>query len=69
TRHIPVHIISAAEVGELDVRNKGIVALQKPVSQEQLEIALVNIRETSQQRIRKLLVADRDAEQRKAVIA
>ncbi|MCI5167925.1 MAG: response regulator [Candidatus Electrothrix sp. GM3_4] len=70
TRHIPVHIISADEVAELAARNKGVVdALQKPVSQEQLEIAFVNIRETSQQHIRKLLVADRDAEQRKAVIS
>ncbi|CAK8724750.1 hypothetical protein KKHLCK_14880 [Candidatus Electrothrix laxa] len=68
TRHIPVHIISAAEVGEVDARNKGVVALQKPVSQEQLEISLVNIRETSQQRIRKLLVANRDVEQRKSAI-
>ncbi|MCI5137698.1 MAG: response regulator, partial [Candidatus Electrothrix sp. AR1] len=40
-----------------------------PVSQEQLEIALVNIREASQQRIRKLLVAGRDTEQRQSVIA
>ncbi|MCI5163834.1 MAG: response regulator, partial [Candidatus Electrothrix sp. AX5] len=70
TRHIPVHIISADEVGGLAARNKGVVdALQKPVSQEQLEIAFVNIRETSQQQIRKLLVADPDAEQRKAVIS
>ncbi|MCI5218873.1 MAG: response regulator [Candidatus Electrothrix sp. LOE2] len=69
TRHIPVHIISAAEVDEAAARNKGVVALQKPVSREQLEIALVNIRETSQRRIRKLLVADPDAEQRKAVIS
>ncbi|CAK8725682.1 hypothetical protein GMJAKD_17065 [Candidatus Electrothrix aarhusensis] len=70
TRHIPVHIISADEVGGLAARNKGVVdALQKPVSQEQLEIAFVNIRETSQQQISKLLVADPDAEQRKAVIS
>ncbi|MGB5687579.1 MAG: response regulator, partial [Candidatus Electrothrix sp.] len=63
------HIISAAEVGDVDARNKGVVALQKPISQEQLERALVNIRETSQQRIKKLLVADRDAEQRTSAIA
>ncbi|MDU9050227.1 MAG: response regulator [Candidatus Electrothrix sp. Rat3] len=69
TRHIPVHIISAAEVDEAAARNKGVVALQKPVSQEQLEIAFVNIRETSRQRIRKLLVADPDAEQRTSAIA
>ncbi|MCI5124175.1 MAG: response regulator, partial [Candidatus Electrothrix sp. AR5] len=69
TRHIPVHIISAADVCEVDARNKGVVALQKPVSQEQLEISLVNIREASQLRIRKLLVADRDAEQRMSAIA
>ncbi|XCN74073.1 MAG: response regulator [Candidatus Electrothrix aestuarii] len=70
TRHIPVHIISAAEVGERALRNKGAVdALQKPVCQEQLELALLNIQKNSQQHIRKLLVADPDAEQRKAVIA
>ncbi|MCI5188596.1 MAG: response regulator [Candidatus Electrothrix sp. AS4_5] len=69
-RHIPVHIISAAEVGEFDARDKGVIdTLQKPVSQEQLEAAFLNIRESSQQRIRKLLVADQDAEQRAAVIA
>ena len=69
-RHIPVHIISAAEIGEFDARDKGVIdTLQKPVSQEQLEAAFLNIRESSQQRIRKLLVADQDAEQREAVIA
>ncbi|MCI5120729.1 MAG: response regulator, partial [Candidatus Electrothrix sp. AUS4] len=69
-RHIPVHIISAAEVGERALRSKGAVdALQKPVCQEQLELALLNIRKNSQQHIRKLLVADQDAEQRKAVIS
>lgn len=69
TRHIPVHVVSVSEVAETTARNKGIVeALRKPVSLEQLEIALLNIRECSQEQIRKLLVADRDAEQRKAVI-
>jgi signal transduction histidine kinase/DNA-binding response OmpR family regulator/HAMP domain-containing protein len=68
-RHIPVHIISATEVGLFDARNKGVVdTLQKPVSLEQLEVAFLHIRETSQQGIRKLLVADQDAEQRKAII-
>ncbi|XOF33732.1 MAG: response regulator [Candidatus Electrothrix sp. YB6] len=69
TRHIPVHIISADEVGALDARRRGAVeALQKPVNKEQLEAALCNIEETAQQNIRALLVADRNAEQRKTVI-
>ncbi len=68
-RHIPVHIISAAEVGHFDARNKGVMdTLQKPVSLEQLEGAFLNIWKTSQQGVWKLLVADQDAEQREAII-
>ncbi|MCI5143750.1 MAG: response regulator, partial [Candidatus Electrothrix sp. ATG1] len=40
----------------------------KPVTQEQLEAAFLNIRKNSQQNIRRLLVADQNAEQRKQVV-
>jgi signal transduction histidine kinase/DNA-binding response OmpR family regulator/HAMP domain-containing protein len=68
-RHIPVHIISAADIGHFDARNKGVMdTLQKPVSLEQLEVAFLNIRENSRQAVRKLLVADQDAAQREAIV-
>ncbi|MCI5137841.1 MAG: response regulator, partial [Candidatus Electrothrix sp. AR1] len=68
TRHIPVHIMSAADVG-LDARRKGaMAALQKPVSREQLEHAFDNIKKTSNQRIKVLLVAAQDSVRRKSII-
>ncbi|CAK8725678.1 histidine kinase [Candidatus Electrothrix aarhusensis] len=69
TRHIPVHIMSIDDVG-LDARRKGAAtALQKPVSREQLERALDNIKRTSKQQVRTLLVAAQDSGRRKDIIA
>ncbi|WLE96596.1 MAG: response regulator [Candidatus Electrothrix communis] len=68
TRHIPVHIMSVDDAG-LDARRKGaLAALQKPVSREQLEHAFDNIKKTSNQQIRTLLVAAQDSERRKNII-
>ncbi|MCI5223374.1 MAG: response regulator, partial [Candidatus Electrothrix sp. AR4] len=68
TRHIPVHIMSIDDAG-IDARRKGAVeALQKPLTSEQLELALLNINGTLRQQIRTLLVAAQDAEQRENII-
>ena len=68
TRHIPVHIISADDAG-MDARRKGAVkALVKPVSMEKLEQAFLSINSSKDRRIRTLLVAECDAEQRKIIV-
>ncbi|CAK8724754.1 histidine kinase [Candidatus Electrothrix laxa] len=68
TRHIPVHIISVDDA-DLDARRKGAVAaLQKPLSREQLEHTFDNIKKTSKQQIRTLLVAAQNSERRKNII-
>ena len=69
TRHIPVHIMSVEDSG-FDARRQGAVAvLQKPVSREQLKYAFDDIKKTSNQQIRTLLVAAQDSGRRKKIIA
>ncbi|HVS01843.1 MAG TPA: HAMP domain-containing protein [Thermoanaerobaculia bacterium] len=68
TRHIPVHVISAAPE-EHRAREQGAVAvLQKPVDREGLEEALGMMQQFLERRVKRLLVVEDDEVQRESII-
>ncbi|MBF0509569.1 MAG: response regulator [Deltaproteobacteria bacterium] len=67
-RHIPVHIISAAETS-LDAFKRGAIGfLTKPVQQEQLEEAFGKIEEVLDKKIKDLLIVEDDETFRRAIV-
>ncbi|MBF0497082.1 MAG: response regulator [Deltaproteobacteria bacterium] len=67
-RHIPVHIISAAETS-LDAFKRGAIGfLTKPVQQEQLEEAFGKIEEVLDKKIKDLLLVEDDEALRRAIV-
>jgi HAMP domain-containing protein/CheY-like chemotaxis protein/signal transduction histidine kinase len=69
TRHIPVHVVTAAEDGKQSALRAGAVAFtQKPIALEALEQAFGEISTFIERGVRNLLVVDDDETQRQAII-
>jgi CheY-like chemotaxis protein len=67
TRHIPVHVISAAAEGERSLRQGAFSFLQKPVTREALGKAMSVAAEFAPSRIRRLLIVEDDPVQQQAI--
>lgn len=67
TRHIPVHIISAADKSMEAMKKGAIGYLRKPVSRETLEEAFTRIEDVLAAKIRNLLVVEDDEITRKSI--
>ena len=68
TRHIPVHIVSGREEGNLASLRKGAIGyLTKPVEIEAVEGALIKIENLLQSEIKQILVVEDDAKTQFAV--
>ncbi|HET6231761.1 MAG TPA: HAMP domain-containing protein [Longimicrobiaceae bacterium] len=68
TRHIPVHIVSAADKRQQGLRSGAISYLEKPVTQEALEGAFEQISTFISTAVKRLLVVEDDETQRKSII-
>ncbi len=68
TRHIPVHIVSAKADKRRGYDCGALAVLEKPVTQDAIDMALTELQALLNQRIRKLLLVEDDDVQRKAVI-
>jgi CheY-like chemotaxis protein/HAMP domain-containing protein len=68
TRHIPVHVISAVDEARRGFDCGAIDFLRKPVEPLALERALEHIKSFLDRRVRRLLVVEDDAVQRKSVV-
>jgi len=68
TRHIPVHVISAADNLSRGLEQGAIAMLQKPVSAEAIDEALASIERFIDRRVRRLLVVEDDATQRNSIV-
>ena len=69
TRHIPVHLISAADDRKRGLRQGAIAFLKKPVTREALIDAFTSARGFIERRVRNLLVVEDDENQRKSIVA
>jgi CheY-like chemotaxis protein len=69
TRHIPVHIVSAAENGKQSALRAGAVAfLQKPLEKEHLDAAFSEISSFIDRGVKNLLIVDDDDTQRGTIM-
>ncbi len=68
TRHIPVHVISAADEERRGLECGAIAFLRKPVEAEALEQALSRIRNVVEQRVKHLLIVEDDEVQRQSLV-
>ncbi|MGZ4780091.1 MAG: response regulator, partial [Thermoanaerobaculia bacterium] len=68
TRHIPVHIISGIRERQQGLKAGAIAYLEKPVSAEALEDSFNKISQFIDQQVKRLLVVEDDADQRKSMI-
>jgi HAMP domain-containing protein/CheY-like chemotaxis protein len=68
TSHIPVHIITVEEQRQRALQQGAFNHVQKPVTHEVLHKAFDDIRDFSEQRIRKLLIVEDDDVQRMSVV-
>jgi HAMP domain-containing protein/CheY-like chemotaxis protein/signal transduction histidine kinase len=67
TRHIPVHVISGLDEAARGLECGAIAFLQKPVSAEALDGAMVAIESFLARRVKRLLIVEDDATQRKSL--
>ena len=68
TRHIPVHIVSGREEGNLSLLRKGAIGyLTKPVEKEAIDGALIKIENLLQSEIKQILVVEDDEKTQIAV--
>jgi CheY-like chemotaxis protein len=67
TRHIPVHVVSAADYAQTAMEMGAIGYALKPVKREALEEALLKLASKAEQKIKRVLVVEDDAVQRDAV--
>ena len=68
TRHIPVHVISAAEA-TIDALQRGAIGfLEKPATKDDLDQALLGLRQLLQKRLKELLVVAGERGQRQEII-
>jgi CheY-like chemotaxis protein len=68
TRHIPVHVISAADEERRGLECGAIAFLRKPVEAEALDQALSNIQRFVERRVKQLLIVEDDETQRSAIV-
>jgi CheY-like chemotaxis protein/HAMP domain-containing protein len=68
TRHIPVHVISAADDVSRGLGSGAIAFLQKPVQAEALEDAMLRIETFLERRVKQLLIVEDDDTQRDAIM-
>ena len=69
TRHIPVHVVSIHDYTDVALSEGAVGYLLKPVKREELVAALKRLETRLQTRVRRLLVVEDDAEQRRAIEA
>ncbi|MCK6591298.1 MAG: response regulator, partial [Polyangiaceae bacterium] len=70
TRHIPVHLISAADEAKARGLRQGALAfLKKPVTRDALSEALQSVRGFIERRVKNLLVVEDDETQRHSIVA
>jgi signal transduction histidine kinase/CheY-like chemotaxis protein/HAMP domain-containing protein len=70
TRHIPVHLISAAdEARGRGLRQGALAFLKKPVTRDALAEALQSVRGFIERRVKNLLVVEDDEAQRTSIVA
>jgi len=67
TRHIPVHVISAAPEGERSLRQGAVSFLQKPVTREALDKAISVAADFAPSRVRRLLIVEDDPVQQQSI--
>jgi CheY-like chemotaxis protein/HAMP domain-containing protein len=68
TRHIPVHIVSAGDGRQNALRAGAVAFVEKPVSKEGLEDTFGAIRSFIDRDVKRLLVVEDDADQRRALV-
>jgi HAMP domain-containing protein/CheY-like chemotaxis protein len=68
TRHIPVHIVSAADSGTGALRAGAVQFLQKPLDKDGLDEMLDRISSFIDRGVRSLLVVEDDEDQRNAIV-
>jgi CheY-like chemotaxis protein/HAMP domain-containing protein/GAF domain-containing protein len=68
TRHIPVHIVSAGDGRQNALRAGAVAFVEKPVSKEGLEETFGAIRSFIDRDVKRLLVVEDDADQRRALV-
>jgi CheY-like chemotaxis protein len=68
TRHIPVHIISAAGEERRGLEVGAVAVLTKPVEKEVLEEALSGMQRFLERRVKRLLVVEDDDVQRQSIV-
>jgi CheY-like chemotaxis protein len=68
TRHIPVHIISAAGEERRGLELGAVAVLTKPIEREVMGSALGQIQEFIARRVKRLLVVEDDEAQREAIV-
>lgn len=60
TRHIPVHVVSALERGQVAMELGAVGFLIKPATRERLASAIAQLEETSARAVRRLLIVEDD---------
>ncbi|HEX8848305.1 MAG TPA: response regulator, partial [Gemmatimonadaceae bacterium] len=68
TRHIPVHIVSGDQNRQQGLRAGAFAYLEKPVSKETLDDAFSRMVQFIDERVKRLLVVEDDANQRQAIV-
>jgi CheY-like chemotaxis protein len=68
TRHIPVHIISAAEEERRGLERGALAFLRKPADKQSVEDALGMIQQFLERRVKRLLVVEDDDTQRNSIV-
>ena len=68
TRHIPVHIISAAGEERRALELGAVAVLTKPIERDGMDSALARIQEFIARRVKRLLVVEDDDTQRQAIV-
>jgi signal transduction histidine kinase/CheY-like chemotaxis protein/CHASE3 domain sensor protein len=68
TRHIPVHVVSAAEHGEAALHLGAIGYARKPASREELQVVFNRLEQKFTQKIKHILLVEDDDRQRDSVV-
>jgi CheY-like chemotaxis protein len=68
TRHIPVHIVSAADGRQRALRAGAVAFLEKPATKEQLEETFSGLASFIERGVRRLLIVEDDETQRSSIV-
>jgi CheY-like chemotaxis protein/CHASE3 domain sensor protein len=68
TRHIPVHVVSAADRKETALHLGAIGYAVKPTTREQLKLIFRKLEEKSSQKVKRVLIVEDDARQRESIV-